>query len=359
MEVGIEAFGLQFPRRYLDVRELARVRGVDPQKYLVGLGCERIAVCADGESIVDLLAGAAERALKHWGGDRSRVGMLAVGTESATDMSRPLSAWVAERLGLSGAIRSYEVKHGCYGGTLAVRQSVEWLLSGNARGQVALVIGGDIAQYAERDPGEPTQGAGAVAMIVGEPRIAAIDATSYAWSQPVFDFWHPNDQPYPTVDGPFSLECYKAAAVQCFAQFLGDQGAAAVDDCVLHAFHVPFPKMVRKAVDAVGLDVFGWTSDAAGVFYDCKVAPTMRWNRLSGNSYAGSLWVAVAAALSQLDIGDRLSAFSYGSGFGAELLTLRAGAEAGRRPWVEQVEADFEAMTPLSGEEYLAFRNGT
>ena len=59
--------------------------------------------------------------------------MLAVGTETAVDMSRPLSAWVADRLGLKGAVRSYEVKHACYGGTLALRQAAEWRLSGAAR----------------------------------------------------------------------------------------------------------------------------------------------------------------------------------------------------------------------------------
>jgi hydroxymethylglutaryl-CoA synthase len=106
--------------------------------------------------------------------------MIAVGTESGCDMSRPLSAWVADRLHLAGAIRSYEVKHGCYAGTLALRQSIEWILSGNARGQVGLVIAGDVACYAQMDPGEPTHGAGAVAMIVGEPLIAMVDPISYA-----------------------------------------------------------------------------------------------------------------------------------------------------------------------------------
>jgi hydroxymethylglutaryl-CoA synthase len=67
MDVGIEAIGLYFPKRYLDVRELARVRGVDENKYLVGLGCERIAICSDGETVVELLAAAAERAIENWG----------------------------------------------------------------------------------------------------------------------------------------------------------------------------------------------------------------------------------------------------------------------------------------------------
>ncbi len=85
-------------------------------------------------------------------------------------MSRPLSAWVADKLGLAGAVRSYEVKHACYGATLALRQAVEWKESGAAAGKAALVIAADVALYELEDPGEPTQGAGAVAMVVDEAR---------------------------------------------------------------------------------------------------------------------------------------------------------------------------------------------
>lgn len=170
---GIAALGLQLPSLAMEVGELAGLRGQDPKKYTHGLGCREMALCAPGTTVVDLAVGAAERALERWGGDRRDIGLLALGTESALDMSRPLSAWVADRLGLRGALRSYEVKHACYGGTLALRQALEWRLAGASQGRVALVIAADEALYKPADPGEPTQGAGAVAMLVGEPRVAA------------------------------------------------------------------------------------------------------------------------------------------------------------------------------------------
>ena len=155
---GIASIGLHFPSLALPLEELARLRGQDPKKYTLGLGCKEMSLCPPDFGIVELATEAARRALKRWGGDLKRIGMIAVGTESAVDMSRPLSAWIADRLGLQGAVRSYEVKHACYGGTLAVRQATEWRLSGAARDQAALVVSADVALYEPGDPGEPTQG---------------------------------------------------------------------------------------------------------------------------------------------------------------------------------------------------------
>jgi len=147
IETGIASMGLQLPPLAMPVEELAALRGVDPNKYLIGLGCSEIALCPPDFGIVELSAGAARRALSRWDGDVADIGMIAVGTETAVDMSRPLSAFVADRLGLAGRIRSYEVKHACYGGTLALRQACEWRMSGAARGKAALVIAADIALY--------------------------------------------------------------------------------------------------------------------------------------------------------------------------------------------------------------------
>ncbi len=177
---GIASIGLNFPPLALPVEELARLRGQDPKKYTIGLGCSEMALCTEDHGVVEMAVEAAKRALSRWDGGLERIGLIAVGTESALDMSRPLSAWVADRLGLAGAVRSYEVKHACYGGTLALRQALEWKMSGASAGRAALVIAADEALYELRDPGEPTQGAGAVAMIVDQPVIAAIDPASFA-----------------------------------------------------------------------------------------------------------------------------------------------------------------------------------
>lgn len=353
---GISALGIKLPSLALPVLELARLRGVDPEKYTVGLGCQTMGLCAPGQGVVELAAEAARRALGHWRGDRSRIGLIAVGSESALDMSRPLSAFVAEALGLSGAIRSYEVKHACYGGTLALRQAAEWIRSGAARGRAALVIAADVALYAPEDPGEPTQGGGAVAMIVdSEARIAEVALDSYAFSEPAFDFWRPVGEKYPRVDGRFSLECYQKAAEACFRQAYGEARPEDLERLAALAFHVPFPKMVKKTLQHLGARL-AWSEAETAAFYAAKVEPTMSLNRLVGNAYTASLWLSVADTLRGRAEGEKIAAFSYGSGYGAELFELAAGPAARQGAWAVEVEADLATRREISGEEYLAMR---
>ncbi|MGL5743319.1 MAG: hypothetical protein ACRCXC_12705 [Legionella sp.] len=129
---GFSSIGLNFTSFFLSTEKLAELSGVDPNKYTIDLGCKQISLCPEDTTVVDLAVEAAKSALSRWEGKLEDIGLLAVGTESAPDMSRPLSAFVAEKLGIHGAVRPYEVKHACYGGTLGIRQTMEWNLSGVA-----------------------------------------------------------------------------------------------------------------------------------------------------------------------------------------------------------------------------------
>jgi len=357
-DCGIASIGLKFPSLGLSVDELARVRGIDPDKFTIGLGCETIALCARGETVVDLGVDAARRALERWDGDLSDIGMIAVGTETAQDMSRPLSAFIAEQLGLDGAVRSYEVKHACYGGTLALRQGLEWKQSGAAGDKAALVIAADVALYGEQDGGEPTQGAGAVAFIIDKPLLASVDVRSFAWSKPAFDFWRPVGESYPRVEGKFSLDCYNDATQFCFEQLAETRGGidAVIAEYEAFCFHVPFPKMVRKGVNRLG-EAYAWSKEESSDFFDTYVDPTMDWNRMVGNCYTASLWIAVTNQLAAHKEGSRIAAFSYGSGYGAELLSLTVEAGAKHPAWLADVESDFAARKMISGEDYLELRS--
>jgi hydroxymethylglutaryl-CoA synthase len=356
--VGISSIGVQLPALAMKVEELAELRGVDPNKFTKGLGCRTMALCSPEEGVVSLAAGAARRALERWGGDLDRIGMIAVGTETAMDMSRPVSAWVAEELDLKGAMRSYEVKHACYGGTLALRQALEWKLSGAAQGKAALVIASDVALYAEQSGGEPTQGAGAVAMIVDDGGVATVDPVSFPYAEPAFDFWRPVGQDHPNVEGQLSLDCYMRAAEQCFGALIGtDDPEKVLGDFKAMSFHVPFPKMVKKAAMRLG-ETLGLKESTVASLYEDKIDPALSWNRETGNSYTASLWTSVAGALAGCKEGERIAAFSYGSGYGAELLTLRAGPLAEQGAWVADYEADCQARRLIDASEYTRLREG-
>ena len=353
---GIASIGLAIPSRYLDVRDLAELRGVDPNKFTLGLGCKEIALCNDDENVVTLAVQAARRALRRYPGGIENIGLIAIGTETAQDMSRPLSAFVAEELGLKGSVRSYEVKHACYGGTLALRQALEWRASGAAKGKAALVIAADVALYAPKDPGEPTQGAGAVAMIVAEPTIAEIDLETHAYSNPAFDFWRPVGESFPRVDGPLSLDCYNEATEATFGSWSeGRDLHTALESTDAVCFHVPFPKMVKKAVKHLGASE-SWDDAKTATLFETKVAPTMETNRRIGNAYTASLWISVAETLRGRDEGATILAYSYGSGFGAELLTLRAGSAAAKGEWADDLESDFRTRSRIDADAYVKMR---
>ena len=63
-------------------------------------------------------------------------------------------------------IEGVDSKNACYGSTAALFNAVNWVESASWDGRNAIVVGGDIAIYAEGS-GRPTGGAGAVAMLIG------------------------------------------------------------------------------------------------------------------------------------------------------------------------------------------------
>lgn len=351
----IRAIGVALPSLRLPLEVLAEQLNVDPNKYRIGLGCVAQSLCGSNDSPVQLGIRAAESAIAQWGGDRSRIGMLAVGTETALDMSRPLGAWMASALELPETVRSYEVKHACYAGTLAMRQAYEWQSSGASRGKAALVICTDEALYAPGHPGEPTQGAAAVAMILDSDGFAEIALHSYAFQRPAFDFWRPVGEAYPHVDGPLSIQCYQDAFSSCLAQWRDDPDAAYPLDAVdAWAMHAPFPKMVLKGFLA-GQQAIGVSEDEAHARYARQVLPSLAWNTRVGNCYTASAWLAFACAVAQSDDPKNIALFSYGSGCGAELLLLKQTRSAAAELQAS-VDAQFAAQTPLSAEDYRALR---
>lgn len=354
---GLEGLGVVLAPAAIDAEAFAGLRGIEAAKLRQGLGVEQIGACPPGMGVEELAVEAARRALADWGGDPARIALLAVGSETALDMSRPLSAWVAESLDLRGRIRSYEVKHACYGGTLAIRQAAEWLASGSApTDAVALVIAADIARYAPDSPGEPTMGAGAVAFVLGrEGRLAALDTVSHPWSAPAFDFWRPVGRPYPEVDGPLSLQCYQNGAAACYAAAAGDDPQAWLNAFRAHVLHVPFPKMAQKGFRHAFLTA-GLAEDAVAAALVQRVDPWLGWSRRTGNAYTASLWIAFAQALGGAAVGERISAFSYGSGYGCELTTWTAGPGAAAASWPGAVASDLANRLLLDGDTWQAWR---
>jgi hydroxymethylglutaryl-CoA synthase len=335
VKVGIDAIGVAVPETYVELAELAVARGVAPAKYLEGLGTMRMAVPGVDEDTVTLAVRAARHALAQASVGVDGVGLCIVGTETAVDHSKPVASYVQGLLGLPSHCRVYETKHACYGGTAGLQTALDWVRSGSAAGRSALVICSDIARYGLRTGGEPTQGAGAVALIVSTaPRLLSFDLGHVGtFSRDVNDFWRPLYSKDAIVDGHYSVSCYLEAVTGAWLDYQARVPVAAqlrAERFAAIAYHVPYGKMARKAHRQL-LTLDG-TADPDATF-ERQVASSLVLPAQVGNIYTGSLYLAVASVLamhqSALD-GQRVALFSYGSGCCAELFdaVVEPGAQA-------------------------------
>lgn len=343
MRVGIDAISIAVPHRYIAMEDLARARGVDPEKYTQGLGNLEMAVAEPGEDTVALAARAAAGVLADV--DPKQLGMLVVGTETGVDHSKPVASYVQGLLDLPHTMRVFDTQHACYGGTAALMAACDWIASGAADGRSALVICSDIARYGVHTAGEPTQGAGAVAMIVSRhPRVLAIDlGISGTASTHVHDFWRPLGQREAQVDGHYSVQCYLDALGVAYAGWHERASRRGIEKLDRICYHVPFCKMAKKA----HTHLFGATS------YDTQVAPSLVLNARVGNVYTGSLYLALAGLLStqarELP-GARIGMFSYGSGCTSEFFSGVVAPNAEER--TAHLAAVLTRRERISVEEY-------
>ncbi len=183
-------------------------------------------------SVYTMAANAVIRLIDQYDIDPNRVKFLGLGTESSTDNSAGailIKGMVDEALiarGQPPISRSCEVpefKHACLGGVYGMKGAIRHLALDGAGGQ-AIVVCADIAEYARGSSGEPTQGAGAVAMLLEEdPKLAVVDliGSGSASDYRVMDFRKPMSrfcgqdrseshqvQDFPVFNGKYSTTCY-------------------------------------------------------------------------------------------------------------------------------------------------------
>ena len=183
-------------------------------------------------SVYTMAATAVIRLIDQYDIDPTRIKFLGFGTESSTDNSagaiiiKGMVDQALETRGKPPIARSCEVpefKHACLGGVYAMKGAIRQLALDGAGGQ-AIVVCADIAEYARGSSGEPTQGAGAVAMLLEEdPQLAVVDlpGSGSASDYRVMDFRKPmlrfcgqdrsethQVQDFPVFNGKYSTTCY-------------------------------------------------------------------------------------------------------------------------------------------------------
>jgi len=137
IKVGIDTLAIYTSRYALDLGVLAKARGIDPEKYYVGLGQKMMSVSPPGEDIVTMAANAAKQALQ--GIDSNEIEMLLFATESGIDQSKAAGIYVHSLLNLPTHCRVVELKQACYGATAALQLALPFLQA-NPDKKILLIV---------------------------------------------------------------------------------------------------------------------------------------------------------------------------------------------------------------------------
>ncbi|AGP31238.1 hydroxymethylglutaryl-CoA synthase [Corynebacterium terpenotabidum] len=358
--IGIHDLELATGHHVLELTDLAESQGVVPGKYILGLGQSQFSVLSEDEDIVTMGAAAALPLLERNGIEGIRTLLFA--TESGVDQSKAAGVAALRLLGLPSGVRTVEMKQACYGGTAALQAAIG--IVARAPEEKVLVIASDNARYLLDSPGEPTQGAGAVAMLVSaDPALLEIEPINGISTTDVDDFWRPNDSTTAVVDGHLSVGAYLDALSDAWKDLEG-RGGPAIGDIDRILYHQPYTKMAKKAQqrlrEVTGEEISTALNPGDEVDgRDTGLETGSRYNRRLGNSYTASLYAGLASLLDHDDelAGKRIGLFSYGSGCVSEFFTgiVQEGYREVRA--ASHVEDVLDARVPVTVAEYRDLHN--
>ncbi len=349
LNTGIHRISFYTPRYCMDLKDLAEARNVDWQKYSVGIGQDIMGIPPPDEDIVTMAASAAKPIIDELGTDD--IDLLLFATESGIDQSKAAGLFVHGLLNLPSRCRVVELKQACYSGTIALRMAAT-MVSANP-GSKALVLASDIARYDLGSPGEPTQGCGAVAMLVtSSPDILTLDPESGIHAQDVMDFWRPNYRGEALVDGKYSTQVYLNTCIEAWQQY-SDISGRTLQDFARCCYHIPFTLMAAKAHDKL-LKYSGIKSGRKDIILD-QVAESLSYNRVTGNTYSASLYEGLACLLDTAADNlenQRIGFFSYGSGSVGEFFSGVVSPNYRKALYTDQHRKLLDNRTFVSVQEY-------
>ncbi|EKU17981.1 hydroxymethylglutaryl-CoA synthase [Streptococcus intermedius BA1] len=347
MNIGIDKIGFATANYVLKLADLAEARGIVPDKLSKGLLLKELSIAPITEDIVTMGASAAESILT--AKDKNEIDMVIVASESGIDQSKASAVFVHGLLGVQPFARSLEMKEACYSATAALdyaRLHVE-----KHPNSKVLVIASDIAKYGVDTPGEPTQGAGAVAMLItNNPRILIFNEDNVAQTRDIMDFWRPNYSTTPFVNGMYSTQQYLDSLKTTWVEYQ-KRNQVSLKDFAAICFHLPYPKLALKGLKKIMDKSLSLEQQEQ---LQANFHQSILYSQKVGNIYTGSLFLGLLSLLensSTLKTGDRIALFSYGSGAVSEIFSGQLVAGFKQRLQTNRIEM-LNNRTPLSIPDY-------
>ncbi len=351
--VGIDDMNVYASTLSVDFSEIVSARGISRKEW-ENVGFTRRSVVPAFEDPVTLGVNAAKPIVDAAGNDAFE--LLIVASESSMDFAKPLSSYIHKHLGLNRRCRNIELKHACYAGTSGLQLAAAWARSELATGKKALVVMTDMGRRHFSESAELSVGAGSVALSVStEPRIFELEPQSGYVSYEVYDTARPTANSE-WIDPPLSLSAYLDLLEMAWEDYRNVSKVNCFQDHFAHMiFHTPLLSLIKQAHQILVEDGRDDTTPGdVGKSFARMVEPSLCYNRIVGNIYSGTLYLALAGLIDSIRPASktRVGCFSYGSGSCAEFYSGFITSESQARMASKRIGEHLAARRSLSVSEY-------
>ena len=364
--VGIEAINAFGGTVFLDVEKLAAHRKLDMSRISNLLMREKT-VALPFEDPITFAVNAAKPIVDGLSADeKDRIEMVVTCTESSFDFGKSMSTYCHDLLGLNRNCRLFELKNACYSGVAGIQMAVNMILSQVSPGAKALVIATDISRFMMEEGGdaltedwsfaEPSNGAGAVAMLISDqPKIMQIDvgANGY-YGYEVMDTCRPSPDA-DAGDSDLSLLSYLDCCENAFLEYSKRVADVSFDKTFDYlAYHTPFGGMVKGAHRNMMRKLVKAKPDVIEKDFSDRVLPGLDYCQRVGNIMGGTAALALVSTIENgnFDKAKRIGVFSYGSGCCSEFFSVVVTKEGQQRLKQLDIKGRLDARYELSMEEY-------
>jgi hydroxymethylglutaryl-CoA synthase len=359
--VGIEKMNLYGTSMFLDMRDLAVARGLDPQKAIDDYLITTRSLNPPWEDAVTMGANAALGMLSD--DDRKSIGMLIVGTEGSVDFGKPISTNLHSLLGLGPNVRNYETKFACYSGCAALDTAINWIASGLNKGKKALVVATDFSRKHFHLKEEFVMGGvGAAYLVSDTPKILEFElGKKGTWTTDIYDTFRPTAT-HEVGNNEVSLFSYMDGATGAYANYLANNPDKVDFDTYFDYFvyHTPFPGIAFQAHRTLSRDAAPKKKAALQEDFDKRVLPALRFAKRVGSCYGASNFAGLASLImSKPDIkeGTRVGFYAYGSGAIGEFYSGKILKDAYPLLKAQKIDEALDTRRKCTVAEYEAMEN--
>ncbi|KMQ67583.1 hydroxymethylglutaryl-CoA synthase [Chryseobacterium sp. FH2] len=363
MTFGIEAASYYVPSLYLEIRDLAEKRGIEPAKLEKGLGLHKMGFPDVHEDAATFAAEALLKLVTDYNLNPKEISRIYLGTESALDAAKPTASYavqmVEKLLEAEFGDRCFkncdvvDMTFACIGAVDALHNSLDFVRVNPDK--KAVVIASDYAKYELASSGEYTQGGGAVAVLISsKPDLMEIENNWGIATESVFDFFKPRryfkkenltnapenfpekievftDEP--VFDGQYSNQCYQDRIREAYNHYKEITGKNKPSETWKYLiFHLPYAFHGKRVFTEIYSMENGLSyktpeeqksvakSEDYTQFINNKIEKSQRASSEIGNMYTASIFMALLSALqtsfneNEELAGQEIGFFGYGSG---------------------------------------------